>query len=197
MQIKEQKRRCEMITIFPLFRKIVLFVVITALGLAVLPVTGAAAAGLNDPAVLPPAGQQEYPRIERIWDREQKRYDRQGALLDKAVTLVTRVQALLDKAAQKGLDVSAIQAALDAFQQAIPAAQAAHEPGAVIIRTHSGFNANGEVQDRDKALETIRALQQVLKDTRIAMDGTGWALWQAIREWRQEHRGAATPTVTP
>jgi hypothetical protein len=53
------------------------------------------------------------------------------------------------------------------------------------------------VQDREKAVETMKALQQVLKDTRTAMNGTGRALWQAIRQWRQEHRGAMAPTVTP
>ena len=185
-----------MVTILKLLKKFVLVGIIAALGFTVLPLQSAAAVGANDPAV-PPAGQRDYPRLERIWVREQRRYDRQAALLERADAAISKVQTLLDKAAQKGLDVSAIQAALDAFSQAVSLAQAAHEPGAAIIRTHSGFNANGEVQDQEKAVETMKALQQVLKDTRTAMNGTGRALWQAIRQWRQEHRGAATPTVTP
>ncbi len=185
-----------MIKISSLLTKVVLVTVVLALGLAALPLSGVSAAEIKEP-VNPPAVQPkpDHPRLERLWQREQALYEREGTLLAKADSFIAKVQTLLDKASQKGWDISAVQAALNAFSSAIPAAQAAHAPGEAIIRTHAGFNANGEVTDPEKAVATVRALAQVLKDTRTAMDGTGKALWQAIRDLRQAHR---TPgTVTP
>jgi hypothetical protein len=181
-----------MIKILFVLKKTVLFGAVLALGLAALPFHGASAAALQAPAV-PPASRQDYPRLERVWALQQRRYEREGNLLAKADTFIQKAQALLDRATRKGWDVSAIQAALNAFEAAVPAAQAAHAPGEAIIRTHSGFTANGDVTDRDKAVETVKALQQVLKDTRLAMNGTGRALWQAIHEFRQAHRSSVTP----
>jgi len=188
-----------MIKISDLFTKAVLVTVVLALGLAAFPLSGVAAAGLEAPATPPTtpvaASKPDYPRLERLWKLEQARYQREENLLSKTDGFIARIQTLLDKASQKGWDVSAVQAALDAFAGAIPAAQAAHVPGEAIIRTHSGFNANGEVTNREKAVETVKALAQVLKDTRAAMNGTVRALWQAIREFKQQH--PRTGTVTP
>ncbi len=185
-----------MIKITSLLTKLGLAGSILALGLAAVPLSGAAAAELMKEPANPPATQPkpDHPRLEKLWNREQIRYQREGNLLSKADGFISKVQTLLDKAAQKGWDVSAVQAALNAFSSVIPAAQAAHAPGEAIIRTHSGFNANGEVTNPEKAVETVKALAQVLKDTRTAMDGTGRALWQAIRELRQSHKPGTTLT---
>ena len=176
-----------------LTKKVVLVTVVLALGLAALPLSGVSAAAPNDPAT-PPVVRPDNSRLERVWAREQARYQREGNLLARADDFIARVQTLLDKAKQKGWDVSAVQAALDAFSSVIPAAQAAHEPGAAIIRTHAGFNANGQVIDRATAIATVKSLRQVLVDTRTALNGTSRALIQAIRDFRQAHRPAATPT---
>jgi hypothetical protein len=176
-----------------ILKKATFVTLVLAMGLAAFPLLGASAA----PAV-PPAGQSlsqaDHPRLEQAWQREQNRYNRQGALLSRADAFIARVQALLNKAAQKGWDVSAVQSALNAFSSVIPAVEAAHEPGAAIIRTHSGFDANGKVTDPAKALETVGALRQVLKDTRTALGGTGKALREAVRAFRQAHQGTVTPT---
>ncbi len=176
-----------------LLKKGLLVAVVLALALAILPLSNASGASLEETAT-PPSNPAGTSRLERLWAREQRRYERQGNLLAKADIFIAKAQTLIDKAEQKGWDVSAIQAALEAFSNAIPAAEAAHEPGAAIIRTHSGFNANGQVTDPAKAIVTVKALAQVLKDTRAAMDGTGRALLQAIRAFRQEHRNPVTPT---
>jgi hypothetical protein len=180
-----------------ILKKAALVTFTLAIGLAAFPLLGVSAATSDGPAV-PPASQTlvqtDHPRLERAWKLEQTRYGREGNLLAKADGFIAKVQTLLDKATQKGWDVSAVQAALNAFSSVIPAAEAAHEPGAAIILAHSGFDANGKVTDAAKALETVKALQQVLKDTRTAMNGTGRALREAIREFRQAHKNGGTTT---
>ena len=171
-----------MFKISALFKKTALAVLALAIGLAVLPVAGASAAGLNDPTP-----NLDNTRLERVWEREQNIYEREGDRLENASTFISRVQALIDKANGKGWDTSAVQAALNALAAVVPAVQAAHAPGAAIISGHAGFDANGKVLDRTTAIATAKSLAQVLKDTRIAMNGTGRALREAVRAFRDAH----------
>ncbi len=169
-------------SITSMFKKFSLLVLFLALGLAALPVVPAAAAGIQTDKEPP-----SYERLEAGWERLQEAYARQGERLDKADDMVARIQGLIDQATARGYDVSAVQAALDAFNAALPAAAAVHERGAAIIASHEGFNPGGKVTDPTLALETIRSLAQVLKDTHAAMDNTGQALRAAIQAFREAH----------
>ena len=119
---------------------------------------------------------------------------RESTRLANASNFLARVQALIDKANQKGWDTSSVQAALNALSTVIPAVQAAHAPGTTIVASHAGFDAAGIVTDRSTAITTANSLAQVLKDTRTAMDGTGRVLRAAIRAFRDAH---PRPTSTP
>lgn len=174
-----------------MFKKFSLLVLFLVLGLAALPVGPAAAAGTQTDQEPP-----SYERLETGWERLQEAYARQGERLDKADDLAAKIQGLIDKAAARGYDVSAVQAALEAFNAALPAAVAVHEGGAAIIASHAGFNSGGKVTDPTAALETTRSLAQVLKDTHAAMGGTGQALRAVLRAFREAHapeEGAIPP----
>jgi hypothetical protein len=165
-----------------LIKKIVLAALVLLIGLAFLP-AGASAAGLNDQA----NPQPDNSRLERVWVREQRIYQRESDRLANAGNFIARVQALIDKANGKGWDTASVQAALNAFSTVIPAAQTAHNPGAAIIASHNGFDTNGKMTDRTSATATVKSLGQVLKNTRTAMDGTGKALRAAIKAFREAH----------
>jgi hypothetical protein len=173
-----------------LLKKSALVTLVLAIGLAALPATSASAAGPQVPANPPGNG----VRIERAWARAERIFQRQGYLLAKTSDFIARAQTLIDKAKQKGWDTSAIQTALNAFASVIPAAQAAHDPGTAIIASHNGFDANGVMTDRTTAIATVKALGQVLKQTRLAMDGTGKALHEAIKTFRDAHKPAQAST---
>jgi hypothetical protein len=179
-----------------IFKKIVLAIVVLAVGLVALPASGVFAAALpgetTPPATLP-AGNL---RLELVWAHAQTVYQRQGYLLSLADDFIARAQILIDRANSKGWDTSAVQTALDAFNSVIPAARSAHFPGAAIITGHNGFNAAGRVTDRTAAIETAKSLVQVLKDTRAAMNGTGRALRAVIKAFRDSHRPDQS-TATP
>ena len=173
--------------ITPFVKKIALAVLVLAIGLAALPSISASAAGL-DSQTATPATPPTYPRVVNAWARAQTAYLRQGDRLAKAETFISKVQTLIDKATQKGFDTTAVEAALNAFSVVIPAAQAAHDNGAAIIANHAGFDADGNVTDRPTAIDTVKALVQVLKDTRTAMNGTGKALREAIKAFRDANK---------
>jgi hypothetical protein len=179
-----------------LLTKFVLAVLVLGLGLVALPVSGVgASAGLTDEANPPSSDRVSNERLEKAWARVQTAYTRQGERLDKADEFIARVQTLIEKASARGWDPSAVQAALDAFAAVIPAAQAAHEPGAAIVASHAGFDENGKVTDRAAAIETVKSLGQVLKDTHAAMNGTGEALREAIRAMFEAHGGSESPAL--
>jgi hypothetical protein len=182
-----------MSTLNSILKKIMLAALVLAIGLAALPAASASAAGLQDKTNQPvndfvSISAQDYPRLERAWSRAQAAYQRQDNRLARADAFIARVQSLIDKAVTKGWDTSAVQAALNALTAVIPDVQAAHDPGAAIIASHAGFDANGLVTDRTSAVATVKALVQVLKDTHTAMNGTGQALRAAVKAFRDAHR---------
>ena len=162
-----------------IFKKMILLALLAALAVATLPFVSVAAQGANDPT--PPAGQVSNERLEKVWARQLKLYERMG----KADDLVAKVQKLLDKASANGKDVSAVQAALDAFNASIKNAKPIYESAKGIVNSHQGFDANGKVTDPAKAKETVKAMHEKMQAIRTAMNGTGKALHEAIKAFRE------------
>ncbi len=175
-----------------LFKKFALVFLVLVVVMAAFPLADASAAGLNEEPAPTASGPVNF-RLEQAWHRQQQVYQRQERLLDEADNFIQRINNLIDRAEEKGWDTSAVQVALDDFTTAIPDAQNAHDKGAAIIASHAGFSANGRVVDRTQAIETVKALAQVMKDSRTAMDGTAQALHEALRDFRQAHPPVQNP----
>jgi hypothetical protein len=161
-----------------IFKKTILLALVAALAVASLPFVSVAAQGANDPT--PPTGQVSNEKLERVWARQLKLYERMG----KTDEFVAKVQGLLDRASANGKDVSAIQSALDAFVESAKDAKPIYESAKGIINSHQGFDSNGKVTDPAKAKETVQAMGEKLKEIKDAMDGTGKALHAAIKAFR-------------
>ena len=176
-----------------LFKKTMLFALVAALAVASLPFVGVSAAGADDPN--PPQGPVTNEKLEQVWARQQRAYEKLGKGFDRADDFTARAQQLIDRAKENGKDVSALQAALDAFESAIKEAHPIYEGGKGIINSHQGFDANGKVTDAEKAKETVQAMHDKLQEVKAAMNGTGKALREATRDFRQANpRPAKTQT---
>ena len=174
-----------------LFRKTILSALVLVLGLAAMPFVSVFAAGEYDPTP-PPHGQISNERLERVWARQLRIYGRMG----RTDELIEKVQKLLDRAKANGKDVSAVQAALDAFTAAAKDAQPIYESIKGIVNSHQGFDSNGKVTDLEKAKETVQSMHAKFKEIRDTLNGTGKALRQAIRAFRQANP-RPQPTLTP
>jgi gas vesicle protein len=173
-----------------LFKKTIFFALVLVLGMAALPFNSASAAGEYDPT--PPASRPiTSERLERVWARQLRIYERMG----RTDEFVAKVQKLIDRAKENGKDVSAVQAALDAFKAAVKEAQPIYESVKGIINSHQGFDNNGKVTDPEKAKETVQAMHEKLKEIRETMNGTGKALHEAIKAFR-EANPRPQPTAT-
>lgn len=166
-----------------IFKNTLLIALVAALAAASLPLVSVSAAGVSDP--LPPQGEVSNERLERIWARQLRLYERLGTGFDRSDAFVERVQELIDRASENGKDVSAVQAALDAFGEATKEAHPVYESGKGIINSHQGFDENGKVTDAEKARETVRVMGGKLREIKDAMGGTGRALREAIKAFRE------------
>ncbi len=174
-----------------LFKNTILFALVAALGLASLPLVSVAAAGQASTPV-PPQGQLPNERLERIWEHQLRVYERMG----RADELTQRVQQLIDRAKAKGKDVSEVQTALDAFEAAIKKAQPIYESTKGIVNSHQGFDDNGKVTDPAKAQETVLAMRGKSKEIKDTLNGTGQALREAIKAFREANPRQPQPTPT-
>ena len=174
------------------FKKTMLLALVAALAVASLPFVGVSAAGADDPT--PPQGPVTHEKLEQVWARQQQAYEKLGKGFDRADEFTANAQQLIDRAKANGKDVTALQAALDAFEGAVKAAHPIYEGGKGIINSHQGFDANGKVTDAEKAKETVKSMGEKLKEIKAAMNGTGKALREAIKAFREAN---PRPTKTP
>lgn len=146
----------------------------------------------------PAGGQaQQVTRVENIYQRELRTLQAQGNRLNRVSTLTQKAEDLLAKLQAKGIDVSALQAALDDFKATIPSAQAAHDSAKAILAVHAGFDDNGKVTDIKVARETVRTAGQDLKEAHQIIQNAFQDLIREIRQFRQAHKGALRPNATP
>jgi len=166
------------------FKKTVLIAMVVALTLTSLPMVSASAAPTTDD---PPPAEREVSaeRLEKVWARQLRLYERIGNGYDRSDNFVEKVQTLIDKAGANGKDMSAVQAALDAFEEAIKDAHPVYESAKGIINSHQGFDNAGKVTDVEKAKETVKSMGEKLKEIKESMGGTGRALHEAIKAFRE------------
>jgi hypothetical protein len=183
------EKEITMIKLSMLFKKTILVALVAALALVAMPVTSAYASGLNDSETPPiDTAHLSDERLERTWARMQRVYERQGYRLDRADRVIERVQNLINRLEENGVDVTALQAALDTFEEALKDAHPIYESAKGIINAHQGFDANGKVTDHEKAVETVKDLGEKLKEVREIVGEPGKALREALKAFRDAHR---------
>jgi len=176
-------------TLSMLFKKSALVALVAALLLAALPIVNVSASGLAD-LDNPPAdtSQVSSERLERAWVRLQQAYEHQGQMLDHADQKTEKIQNLIDRMEENGKDATALQAALDTFEDAIKEAHPIYESAKGIINSHQGFDADGEVTDHEKAVETVKDLGKKLGEVREIAGEPGKVLREAIKAFRDTRR---------
>jgi hypothetical protein len=115
-------------------------------------------------------------------------YNRLGLVFDGGNVMITKIQGLIDKAKANGKDVSAVQAALDAFVAARKAASPTYESLKGIVNSHQGFDSAGKVTDAVKAKATVQEMGIKLREIRDQLGGTARALKDAIRAFRAANK---------
>lgn len=105
--------------------------------------------------------------------------------LGKTDQFFERVQKLIDRAGANGKDVSAVQTALDAFVGVWKDAEPIYASMNGIVNSHQGFDDDVSVTDSEKAREAVREMRAKFSEIRDTLDGSGRALRDAIKAFRE------------
>ncbi|MBE0670463.1 MAG: hypothetical protein IH588_07740 [Anaerolineales bacterium] len=167
-----------------MIKKLLLAFSAAALVFAAFPVTSAFAADEAPPV----AGRISNERLERVWARQLRIYEKLGRAFADVDAHIARFQERIDKAASNGKDVSSLQSALDAYKAALNAAQPMYSGLAEIVDTHAGFDANGKVIDAEQAKSTLEQVRTKLQEIKSTMGGTFKALHEALKAFRDINR---------
>lgn len=175
-----------------LFKKTMLAALTIALVLTVLPWTSVSAGGQTD--LIPPAQGQgpSNERLEKIWARMNRRYERIGNFYDKTDELVAKAEKMIARLEEEGESTAELEAALTAFQDALKEAHPIYESCKGILNSHKGFDSDGKVTDAEQAKETIKELGTKFGEIKTAMNGTGKALIELMKSIRDKHKPAPT-----
>jgi hypothetical protein len=171
-----------------LINKIFMAVMIAALVFTAIPMTSAYAQGEN-----PPEGTLTNEKLEQIWAREIKAYERLGRGFSDINATIAKFQGRLDQAAGNGRDVASLQAALAAFETALNRTKPTYDRIGVLVSSHQGFDANGKVTDAAIAKTTLKEVGAKLKEVKSSMDGTGKALYEAMKAFRKANKPIPAP----
>jgi hypothetical protein len=177
-----------------LFKKTILMALIAALAVAAFPLMGVSAAGQMD--TKPPAQGKgiSNKRLERIWARMNRRYERFGKFLDKSDVLVERANKMIELLKDAGEPTTELEVALEAFEDAVKQVHPIYESGKSIINSHKGFDSDGEVIVAGLAKETIEDLAPRFGEIHTTMDGTGRELIELMKSIRDAHKPAIPET---
>lgn len=129
--------------------------------------------------------------VERAFKLEQHRLKEQAANFKRMEMTIKRTEKLIEKANEKGLDTTALQAALTTFKAKFAEAQTSHDAAAAIIDAHKGFDNNGKVTDLAQARETVKAAHQKLADARQIAGPAYKDFMKVLREWLQANKPGA------
>ena len=171
-----------------IFKKMILVALAAALVFAAFPVTSAFAQGEN-----PPKGELTNVKLEQVWARQLKNYEKIGKGFDDNDAQIAKFQARIDKAAANGKDVTALQSALNAFSTALKSAKPTYDSISGIVNSHQGFDANGKVTDVVKAKSTVMEMHAKMLELKSEMGGTGKALRAAMKAFRAANKPIVTP----
>jgi len=167
--------------------KIMMAVVAAALALSAIPVSSAFAA--DDP----PKGELTVERMEKIWARGVRIYERMGGVFGDIDAHIAKLQSLIDKAAANGKDVTALQTALDEYEAALKDSKPIYDELGEIITAHNGFDADGKVTNEDQARATLQSTREKGRELKAAMDGKFKAWREALKEFRKANQPKPKP----
>jgi hypothetical protein len=170
-----------------IFKKTIMVALTAALVFAALPLTSAFAQGEN-----PPKGEVTNEKLEQAWARQLKIYEKIGKGFEDTDAQTAKIQDRLDKAAGKGKDVAALQAAFDAFTAALKSGKPTYDSISAIVSAHNGFDASGKVTDATQAQATVQEMHTKMQELKSAMNGTGKVLRDALKAFREANKPTGT-----
>lgn len=141
-----------------------------------------------------PFGEEVKPiGLEGAYKNLIKRFEQMGLKLERADTVIERLEEQIVKLQDEGKDTADLEAALNEFVTNAAAAQAVYDEAAELIDEHIGFNFKGEVEDEGLAIQTLRDISGKLLDVHQLMEDAKYELRWDLMEYRYKNRPVDEP----
>jgi len=127
-------------------------------------------------------------RLSWVYQHELNLLERQGKRLGNTAGVVSKIEALTERANQKGLDPSALEAALAGYQATVAEARAENDEAAEVLRIHAGFDDEGVVTNLEEAVRTVNQARKSLTQAHRLLEKAGRALRIEVRRWINQQR---------
>lgn len=124
------------------------------------------------------------PALKQALQAEQRWFNAQQDAINKTDQAASDVQKVIDAASADGLDVTALQNALNAFNSALSSVKSEHQAAESLINTHNGFDGNGEVTERQAARQTVLDIRTHLMQAHVTLTQAVHNLHNAVLDWR-------------
>jgi|GEM_PF-787820 len=178
----------------------VVAVAIAAVGVFAMPTT-TYAQGTNPPTTPTAPGKPDKDKakenqgkaFEKLYERLQKNLSEFKSHLDKANEVATKTQEVIAEAKSKGKDTTAAEAALATFKTELAKAQTSYDEAKKILDAHAGFDADGQVTDRDAAKDTVLNAAKALREGQKTL---AKAVRDAQKAAKDLRKNKATPSAT-
>ena len=125
-------------------------------------------------------------RLERLFAREQDWLARQAERLERSDEVKAKAEEKLAALKEAGKDTSALEAALERFEELVEEAQSAHDEAARILKAGKGFDSDGKVTDREEARETVMTAGKALREAHANFRQAVAKVRHALRQLRRE-----------
>jgi membrane-associated HD superfamily phosphohydrolase len=126
-------------------------------------------------------------RLQHLLTQELLLLSIQEDRLQLAREEAANAQQRIDEEKTAGKDTTAIQSALDTFKSQIEVAQSFWNTARSILDAKAGFDANGQVVDREQARETLREADRALRDAGHTLRDAAAVFRRAVRDyWRSQ-----------
>lgn len=102
--------------------------------------------------------------LEKMFDRLVDRFEDMGYRLYDTDDVIQRLEDRIDDLIEEGADPTELEAILEVFNENMAVVEEAYEALGEIIKSHPGFDNEGEVTDEDAALDTLRLIAEGLQD---------------------------------
>lgn len=123
--------------------------------------------------------------LENLLKREQIVLSNQQERLTLSDQVAATAQQWLTDLAAEGKDVTALQAALTAFQAGVAQARGSFDTAKQLLDAHTGFDANGQVTNAAQALKTVSEAGRAERQCHLTITQATLDFRAAVKAYRQ------------
>lgn len=131
---------------------------------------------------------QDPIHLSNLLEREQLAFSNQAVRLEMSDQVAQTTQAYIDDQKAKGNDTTSLENALASYKVSVDTAQGFHDKAASILANPAGFDADGNVTDKETARQTIHTAAQNLRQVHTNLTNAALTLRAAVKDYRAANK---------